>query len=651
MSTRLSFIFAIMLVFIGLAALADIPRLITFQGRMLDDVGDPMDGVYLITFTIYDDSTAGKDHWTEDQNVEFIDGLFEVNLGTVATLPEDIFAGGPDLFIELAFKGVPFTPRTRLTSSAFSYHAQTVADNAILSRSIRNSAIELEDIGQNGAAKGDILVWDSSKWTVDAPANGDITAVNAGDGLSGGGTSGNVSLAIANDGVDSNKILDGSINLADLGQNGAADGQIIKWKTSAGGWVPSNLIAGDITSVAAGLGLDGGGTTGAVSLNLDTSFTDDLYVNEVGDDMTGDLRFDYGDDGVIEARIDAEDSKLQLYSGGTETIELDGGSIAPSVYLHNPAGSSRARIFGNNWGEINLYDQDQTITVSIDANESTGGTLTLDNENGTVGAELRAGNTSDGATLAMRNSAGVEKIRLDADVTGDGAAVLPDGAISAPEILDEPGIAVHVDINEVTLTASLQILDSVSITTPAEGYIVVNAHCYGETYGTMYKNWGNVRIKRAGSSGGTYTIIVFGGGDDNLDSYPSIWPVYVSRVFYLPAGTYQFQMLGAAYSDNSPGAVTKTTEHMIIAQFFPTSYGDVTVTASASEAAEFENAIPETVTRTSFDGAETTETVYHVNLRELELKATRARAAAAEAERELLEAQMQELRKAQNQNE
>jgi len=51
-------------------------------------------------------------------------------------------------------------------------------------------------IGQDSMSSGDVLTWDGAKFVGEAPATGDITGVTAGNGISGGGSSGTVSVAL-----------------------------------------------------------------------------------------------------------------------------------------------------------------------------------------------------------------------------------------------------------------------------------------------------------------------------------------------------------------------------------------------------------------------------------------------------------------------
>lgn len=80
----------VLLCFVGFAA-ADVPHLISYQGRLTDASGNPLTGTHNITFRIYDAASGGTMLWSETHTVELnSEGLYDVMLGSINPFPASV---------------------------------------------------------------------------------------------------------------------------------------------------------------------------------------------------------------------------------------------------------------------------------------------------------------------------------------------------------------------------------------------------------------------------------------------------------------------------------------------------------------------------------------------------------------------------------
>jgi len=271
----------------SLAVLGAAPQLINYQGRLTDVGGSPMNGNYSMTFAIYDDPVLGEPEnivWQETHpSVSVTNGLFNVVLGSVTPLPAVHFAD-TTRYLGIKVGGDPeITPRSRLTTVAYAFqsvmsdsaaHASSIANDAVTSPSIEDGSINFVDIGANGAAAGMIMKFDGAAWIL-APDEAGGTGWDWSDSSSHGpdsvlfadsslyaDSSGHAASSRFADSTEA--ITNGAVDFADVGQNGAAEGQVMKWVSGAwaaaddettGGWVDNgNIVALNNTGDSVGIG-------------------------------------------------------------------------------------------------------------------------------------------------------------------------------------------------------------------------------------------------------------------------------------------------------------------------------------------------------------------------------------------------------------
>jgi hypothetical protein len=289
-------------------AQAEINRQINFQGKLANPDGTNVaDGAYPITFRIYTVPDGGTPIWTSALNdIDVIDGVFQLALGSVAALPDEIAFNNADLYLGVTVDADPeMSPRIQLTAAPYAFNSAALdgltGDNFVqLAQGVQQDDSTATSIAMNKVGAGALI---------DLQADGDQV------------------LSLEHDGhltVQDTTVM-GSISITGTVNGNTFNGNTLQFGDASTASIQSAdgqslLVTGDADSTISTanglLTLQSG--TGTVSLGTSTALTAN---------------------GAIGIKSNGA-NPLTLDSGSTGGVNLGTGANAKAVAIGNTVGST-----------------------------------------------------------------------------------------------------------------------------------------------------------------------------------------------------------------------------------------------------------------------------------------------------------------------
>ena len=134
---------------------AEIPQVISYQGKVTDTSGVPVsDGDYSMTFTIYNAESGGTSPWNSGSlPVPVSDGIFSVLLGDTGQPALDL-EFDEDYWLEVNISGDVQNPRSRLGSVGYAYMASGLVPGTEVVGAVGAAVIKGNNTSTLGAAYG-----------------------------------------------------------------------------------------------------------------------------------------------------------------------------------------------------------------------------------------------------------------------------------------------------------------------------------------------------------------------------------------------------------------------------------------------------------------------------------------------------------------
>jgi hypothetical protein len=610
----------------GSPVVASVASTLAFQGLLTDSLGVPIEGSVSLALAIYDVASGGVALWSETQaGVVVIHGIFHLSLGSVSAFPSNLFSATPRYLAIRVNGGAELAPRTPLQSSPYALQA-------------RNSDL----LENEGGAAFLHAVGDTATGVIEL--QGGVRALQLG---------GATEVVNSTTGVLARRYF-----------------------FDAGGTSWAGVQATLLLSFN-GSGTPGSGGAGSAVVAYGGATIDSIAIPAGGGrPWTYRVPVALADGGVLDVTMRANSGVSPVY---VRSIALEAGEPAAAPQW-SESGSDVYRLSGNvgvgtatpgarlqvegdlrvgspaTTGRVDVYMSPASVPVAQLVNYlGSGGQLQLNDEGGrpTVIAEPDASAGGGGYVIAYRDSSFDPGLQVDGNysgthdprvsitgaarsvtfsmnASGDASVALPGDAISAPEVLDEPGVASNnfdgfIDIG----TAAVSVL-SCTITPPAAGYVVAMAgttvvphHVTGSSSG----GFGALNTFPTGIVTSVAVDAFIAAGAPSGDYY---LPFQTTRTFPVSAGAPVTIYLNFAQLGLTDSWIRNPYMTLL---FVPTAYGTTTLAGAADDhpAGDTPSAPPDAAQL-----SEERQTSIAANEARIERELAEMRARFADLERELM---------------
>ena len=119
---------------------------VAYQGRLADASGNPVTATVPMIFRLYSAASGGtglwEEQWTGPNSVRVSDGLFNVMLGSLTAIPQNVVTGNANLWLGITVNtDNEMQPRVQLGSVPFAVQALTVPDASISTAKLADGSV------------------------------------------------------------------------------------------------------------------------------------------------------------------------------------------------------------------------------------------------------------------------------------------------------------------------------------------------------------------------------------------------------------------------------------------------------------------------------------------------------------------------------